>query len=228
MILILFIPTNPSQFCLNNLKIYIINLESRSDRKQQIETQLKTQNITNYEFIKAINGKELNVDDLQKQNIISKSDLKKGVYGCYLSHYNVLQKIVNDPNVQYGIIFEDDIILSDNFIEKFNRIVTTIQNTQASWDILYLDINCFNDKCKKGNYISPTIYYSEEMIWGAQAYLVNKDVAKKLLNILMPIKTPYDVELMEQCHGNSLKCLVLNEKIIHVSNFDDSDTIGIK
>jgi hypothetical protein len=44
-------------------KIKIVNLERRPDRKENMIEKLKQQNITNYEFIRAVDGRELEPTD---------------------------------------------------------------------------------------------------------------------------------------------------------------------
>ena len=41
-----------------------------------------------------------------------------GAIGCYLSHIEVWKKIKEDKNCNYGMIFEDDVIVKHNLKQK--------------------------------------------------------------------------------------------------------------
>ena len=79
---------NEAQFDTNNIKI--INLKKRTDRKQNVKTQLDKLGIYNYEFYEAINGYEIEESEKigEIQQLFRNNDFlyKKGVIGCALSH----------------------------------------------------------------------------------------------------------------------------------------------
>jgi hypothetical protein len=113
-------------------KIYIINLEHRTDRKDSVIKQLKKEGITNYEFINAVNGDDSAV--LKMFNKIRKNSSKIGTpghLGCLLSHKKVLLKAKED-NVKQFMILEDDIILKDGFMDRLNSI------SLPDWECIYL------------------------------------------------------------------------------------------
>jgi GR25 family glycosyltransferase involved in LPS biosynthesis len=113
-------------------KIYIINLEHRKDRKDSVIKQLEKENITNYEFITAVNGNDDEIINLFKN--IRKNGSKIGTLGhlgCLLSHKKVLMKAKED-NVNSFMILEDDIILKDGFINRLNSICI------PDWECIYL------------------------------------------------------------------------------------------
>lgn len=62
------------------------------------------------------------------------TDKSHGAYGCYLSHKNIWQEII-DNNYQNTIIFEDDAIFCENFTELF---LNFISNLPENWDQAYL------------------------------------------------------------------------------------------
>lgn len=112
----------------NNCTIYIINLESSIDRKNFIKSQLDLylNKDINYEFFRAINGKEnpnfylFNKYNekkrfLRKGNMMSLSQL-----GCFASHYLLWEKCIE---LNTGIvILEDDSIIQENFVDVYNFI----------------------------------------------------------------------------------------------------------
>ena len=70
-------------------KIYVINLKRRPDRKKAI---LEANPEIDFTFIEAVDGKELNIDQLLSEGKINKSFfdpsgmVTMGVYACALSH----------------------------------------------------------------------------------------------------------------------------------------------
>ena len=113
-------------------KIYIINLEHRTDRKDNVIKQLKKEGITNYEFVNAVNGTDSTILKLFKK--IRKNSSKIGTpghLGCLLSHRKVLLKAKED-NVNQFMILEDDVILKDGFMDRLNDVVL------PEWECIYL------------------------------------------------------------------------------------------
>ena len=112
-------------------KIYIINLERRTDRKEQIIKQLKKYKITNYEIINAVDGKNIIIQELFNK-LKNKTKINTpGHLGCLLSHKKVLLKALED-NVKSFMILEDDIIFKDNFLEKIKTLKL------PEWECIYL------------------------------------------------------------------------------------------
>jgi len=113
-------------------KIYIINLEHRTDRKEAVIKQLEKEGMMNYEFVNAVNGTDSAI--LKKFKKIRKNGSKIGTpghLGCLLSHKKVLLKAKED-NVKQFMILEDDVILKDGFINRLNSI------SLPDWECIYL------------------------------------------------------------------------------------------
>lgn len=113
-------------------KIYIINLEHRTDRKDSVIKQLEKEGITNYEFVNAVNGTDSTILKMFKK--IRKNGSKIGTsghLGCLLSHRKVLLKAKED-NVNQFMILEDDVILKDGFMNRLNDVVL------PEWECIYL------------------------------------------------------------------------------------------
>jgi GR25 family glycosyltransferase involved in LPS biosynthesis len=96
------------------MKIYVINLSHRLDRKQFMLDQFKKYSITDYEFVEAVNGSTLDIsltgyDDLRAKNIFRAMSNRE--IACALSHVLVYKKIISSG--QRGIILEDDCVLSE-------------------------------------------------------------------------------------------------------------------
>lgn len=103
-------------------KAYCINLKERLDRKRSAQNQFKSIGLNDVEFIDAFKTDNEGVF------------LTKGAHGCALSHLYIYNKVKKErfDNV---IIFEDDIIFCEEFLNKVNPILECLKN--MDWDIFY-------------------------------------------------------------------------------------------
>lgn len=98
------------------MKIYVVNLKRRTDRKEFMISQFEKFGITNYEFVEAVDGKTLDLNEVGYSE--SKAarwcrPLTKSEIGCSLSHVKIYDKMVEDG--LRGIILEDDTIITEEF-----------------------------------------------------------------------------------------------------------------
>lgn len=100
------------------MKIYVVNLKRRTDRKEFMLSQFKEFGITDYEFVEAVDGRTLDLNEVGYSE--SKASrwcrpLTKSEIGCSLSHVKVYNKMVEDGS--RGIILEDDTIITEELAE---------------------------------------------------------------------------------------------------------------
>ena len=162
---------------------FVINLLRRTDRKEAIEILFDKEQITEYEFYEAIDGKELVVTN-EITNLFIGNDFgnRKGVIGCALSHYNLWKQLLEDPTNDYYVIFEDDFTVSNGFKAKYDKHLDLIKN--STYDMVFLGYHVRDEHKKEqiksihGKPIVPlkmSIY-----IGGFYSYLITKSGAKKL------------------------------------------------
>jgi len=167
-------------------KIYFINLEDNKDRWDNLSPELKEKIIR----FPAINGKELDKDQLIKDGIISeKNILKMGQIGCALSHITILKKI-QQQDEPYGLILEDDVIIPPNFSVEDLKL-------PKDFDICFLGgCNIKGEKVSE-NWIQPTSKNdSFNLCW--HAVLVKKDNVQKILDLLKPLRRPIDSQIRDE------------------------------
>jgi glycosyl transferase family 25 len=102
-------------------KVFYINCEHRTDRKESIESVFKLVNFNNYERINAYYIP------------------KNGALGCAKSHLMAL-KIAKEKNYKNVLILEDDFILNIN-PTLFNQNIKRFFNKSLNWDVLMLSSN---------------------------------------------------------------------------------------
>lgn len=96
--------------------IYAINLERRSDRKQNVLDQFADFDVCNINFFKAIQH-------------------DKGQIGCALSHLELI-KFAKQNNMDYIIVIEDDILINKAISsKKFIKILSCLTKNFDKYEI---------------------------------------------------------------------------------------------
>jgi len=96
------------------MKVYVINLKRRTDRKDSIVSQFKNLDITNYEFIEAVDGQKQDLSKFANKRLQLKYGiLSNAEMAVALSHKIAYNKII--ASGERGIIVEDDVIINQQF-----------------------------------------------------------------------------------------------------------------
>ena len=193
----------------NYMKVYVIHYKKLIERKENIIKQFKIHNITNYEFI------EIDRDELEKENItIFEKNYSKSQIAISLSHFYAYNKIIEN-NYNFGLIFEDDVIFSNDFINKLNVYLSQLPE---DYDMLFIGNGC-NLHIQNNKLIPNKFIYEKNLEptkWGGNgatrcvdSYIVNKKCAIKLCeyikNIKYKINQPIDWWLNKALRDNKFK-----------------------
>ena len=178
------------------MKTYIVNLKKREDRRKEISTLFSNINFTNYEFYEAVNGFEIDLS-LEIKNLFEGNDFfnRKGMIGCALSHYNLWLNLIKDSANDYYIILEDDINVSDNFIEDLNESIKLLNNnlnTDNNIDFLYLGYSKYDDNENRNydltdentNKIKIKDINIHNFVGGTFGYIATKNGALKIIDVI--------------------------------------------
>ncbi len=194
-----FIKRNWQQYCKTkkmNIPIYVISLARAIDRRADITARLKSAGMK-FEIIDAVNGKELDLSTIK--NRIKNKHLKRNEIGCFLSHYNLWQRMVHDKT-PFALILEDDAEWDDDFFQ----IVTDLVQSRYYWNVINL-----------ASTTEGKIYSTLEQVGHHRqfvrltkpkgmtaAHLIDLDGAKKLLKHCYEIQTQVDQQwkLYWQCN----------------------------
>lgn len=222
-----FIKINELEQTSNNNILYpikIVNLKHRTDRKENINKLMQIENIINYEFFEAINGKELEQSN-ELINLFDRNDFnyKKGVIGCALSHLYLWKQLTEDDNNNFYVILEDDIELCKNFKAHLDVCCKLFveQNLEHLSLGEYFSNKLFpNNDSKLETYVKDL--YTE---WNVTfAYIISKSAAKKALDYVnnCSIKCAFD---NPQAFGYILNYSALNFKLVNceIINQNGSD-----
>ncbi len=172
-------------------RIFIINLKKNIERKELMLKKLEKLQITNYEFVTAINGYEqpyynhYTVFRLRNQYFEN-----AGTYGLLMSALKILifSKIKKFKRI---LILEDDVIFHKNFINEFNKKIKDI----PQWKLLYFGTSLhewrFTERCKMIS--NKGIMTSSGSIPGAFGVGIDSSIFNELINSIYITGMPWDL-----------------------------------
>ena len=173
--------------------IFIISLARAKERRADISRRLDAAGVS-YEIFDGVDGEALNLaglgDRLKPDDYRIKygRGFTRGEIGCYLSHYNLWQKIV-DEKIEHAIIFEDDAVWDEDFFET----VLNLLKTNHYWELVLLSANDRRADfvlCDVGN--RRNLIRHKRRAWGMVAYIIRRSGAEKLLDYCWEIRAGID------------------------------------
>lgn len=223
--------------------IFVINLEKSHERRAFVTEQFHVFPEIEYQFFKAVNGKENPDYPLFKRYNEQERFKRKGnkmnlsQLGCWASHYHLWEKCVelNQPI----IILEDDAIIHSHFPNAYQFI----NSEENQFEFFWLSPPAPRVRGQKGKTIFtiPNSHCKIERFykgWGnATGYFITPQAAKKLLNFTK--EWIYDVDItMDRYWENKLDYLAFTpacvepdfskESNIPVNKGKSNRTISIK
>lgn len=168
-------------------RIYMINLWRRHERRDKMNLNFDALGLEVHHF-PAVDGKLMDEDFLKQMNIqflpgyedpYSKRPMTMGEIGCFLSHYFIWERMVEE-NLQEVLILEDDIKFEPFFKQRLEMIMEDVRRN-PSWDLVYLGrkrlIDSVEPEVEGTTYlVRPSYSY-----W-TLGYLISLKGAKKLLD----------------------------------------------
>lgn len=186
--------------------IYIINRLQDYSRKENVISKLEFIQGLNYEVIKATTGENLPpIKEMLKENTLFRvftdpiGRVTKNIFATALSHQKVYKHFLNS-NYNTCLILEDDIEFTKEFyvdcsngnFKKFNE-----EATNTKYDILFWGRTKTSGEIENIKQITDKLYKTKRntSFYGAHAYQVSRQGAKKLIEKGLPIKYAADVLL---------------------------------
>ena len=170
----------------DDIAFYVINMDKDKERYEKIINNYKNSDFPSNKLIRypAVIGKEVNIDDWLSSDAISELNLmerngyrthhhslSRGGIGCFLSHYNLAKKLVNDSVNSY-LVFEDDTRIHN---DTYDKIQKSIENAPDDWDmILFYTVRAVG-RGENGE------LNRIKSFWGLNCYIINKNAAKKII-----------------------------------------------
>ena len=206
-------------------KIIIVNLKKREDRKNNVIKIFNENNITPYYFYEAIDGKTINLT-YEIKNLFNGNDFnsRKGFIGCALSHYNIWIDLIKDKENNYYVIFEDDILLREEFNENFNKSIKFVNKNIENTDFLFMGYHRFNNE----NDFSIINFNNNNYIGGTFSYIITKKGAYKMLDYISNNGIKHGIDYLIKINkklniyelGSNI---VLSEWVKNINDSIDSD-----
>jgi GR25 family glycosyltransferase involved in LPS biosynthesis len=190
------------------MKIFVIHYKKLINRKLFILSQFKKYNIQNYEFI------EIDRDELYNHDIsMFQKNYNNSQIAISLSHFYAYKQISDKYN--NGLIFEDDVILNNNFINILHKYMNQLP---TNYDMLFIGNGC-NLHIEKHKLISNKNIYEKCLYptnWGGNgasrccdSYIISKKCANTLCkyinNLKYKINLPIDWWLNVAARDNIFK-----------------------
>jgi glycosyl transferase family 25 len=190
------------------MKIFVLHYSKLVDRKNYILEQFNKQGIIDYEFIEKYDKNEITDYESNLFDI----NYEKSTMSLHLKH-NYVYNIIAE-NYERALIFEDDVILCDNFIDKLNNYITQLPE---NFDMLFIGDGC-NLHIEKHKLIPNKNIYEKCLYptsWGGDgaskccdSYIISKKCANKLCEYIKKsdkINLPIDWWLNVASRDNDFK-----------------------
>ena len=201
-------------------KTIIINLDKRPDRFEKIKKE-KQFDFLEYLRFPAVDGSKI-FSNPQLEKIFEGNDynMKQGMVGCALSHIKIYIDFINTKNLDVLLILEDDIICCDNFKQKFME--TCEKLFINNWDICYIGHHNKYPEEKNTNTNIKKYTAQESLnfsIGGTFSYLISKQGAKKLLEIINTFGMINCIDTIQQKSADFLSVYYCYPSLIYCENF---------
>jgi len=152
-------------------KIYYVNLDSRSDRREYMESQFDHWKIKNYHRISA--SKYLSTEDYKWSDLVLDESISFGsaAVANSITHIEMIKNWLETTNEKYLLMMEDDYDLS--LIEYWNFDWSYLMNNiPTNWDCIQLGF--------ENNKMIPFFLHPTMPLYGFGPCLITRKYAEKL------------------------------------------------
>lgn len=163
------------------MKTYIVNLEKDTERKEYMENLLNPLTFLERSYIKAVYGKFLPEEELNKKFDLELArkrygrPINPGEIGCTLSHFKCYSELLKSCE-PYALLLEDDITIMRDFSE-IDAIASSLPADEP-W-VLFLSADYWYTSMRKFN--SKNSIASVYDAVGTYAYIINRKGAELIL-----------------------------------------------
>lgn len=207
--------------------IYLaINLPKSAERRAQVEQQAQKAGIT-IQIVPAISGAELTDEqramyDSRRHASMFTADLTPNEQACMHSHIKALRTFL-ESDADYAAIFEDDVLLSDDFCAGIDCLLHRVQG----WEIvkLYSEPCRLYDICPpmKDAPIQPV--FPKKIPWVAVGFLYSRAGAEKLVKKLSTFWLPADVMLARVMLSERIPVIGVTPNLVTTSDPNNEQSV---
>nr|QBK89958.1 MAG: glycosyltransferase family 25 [Pithovirus LCPAC101] len=181
----------------NLTNIYCINVRSSTDRRKRMVNRFETSGILDkVTFIDAIPSNSGLIDYYAgyTSNEKEKDKIKRNVISCKASHIKAIRQFLSDaPSIyfegenenivnNYGIICEDDIMLSNDFLRRYEETIQNLPDNTPLICLSYLIWQYGDIKWSGKDRNIENICNIGKDVWGTQMYMISREYAIKVIN----------------------------------------------
>ena len=159
-------------------KIYCINLDRRTDRWDETQTELKKWGLEN---------EVVRYSGIDGNTLKNETQIKGGELGILNTHLKIINES-KEKEYKNILILEDDI----EFTEKIKLLDEYMSIVPNDWDMIYFGGNHNKHMGKKINYLNDKIIKLEET-YGIHCVAINDSIYDLILNVIDKRKKPIDV-----------------------------------
>tara|TARA_Y100000385_G_scaffold253459_1_gene277618 strand:- start:1527 stop:4499 length:2973 start_codon:yes stop_codon:yes gene_type:complete len=214
--------------------IYILNLDRRIDRYNNLVKRLNDIDINYFEQFYAIDGNikimnilynyYSNIPYLEKEIEIRRKFISSsGSLAILFSMKNMLNDAIKYKYKKI-LVLQDDIFFINNFFDILKYDLEAIKN--INWKLLYLGANDRNLRYQKKNIINDKkykYYYAEGNVDGAFGVMIDHSIFHELLEEIDKFILPFDSGPLKTIQKKYLKeCIVLFPNLI-IADVTESD-----
>jgi GR25 family glycosyltransferase involved in LPS biosynthesis len=177
-------------------KIFVINLEERTDRLERVSDLLHYLQIP-FEKVSAIH--KSTVQGLHSSLIHNYPETTltlPGYLACLLSHLSIYKTAI-DRGYKSILIFEDDILVHKNIKDLFKNVMN---NIPLNWDVLYLGYLPLSEDMSVWSYrFTPDSIINELIVrckgfWCTHAYCIKDTIMKHIISTHNSLIPPVEID----------------------------------
>ena len=206
-------------------KIFIINLENRTDRKEEVLNEMvkiKANQVAEIEVFKAIRPNKILIEKWNKnfinplpawalQRKLDPENYRLGALGCLLSHLTIIQKSLN-LNYENILILEDDAEFTSyqedlsTILKKYEKFIDNILNNRG---IFYLG---GNNSIAGMKHLVDNLYLTYGT-FTTSSYIINKKTMQFISDKIIGYPKEIDKFYCENIQPN-FQCITIHPPII--------------
>lgn len=198
-----------------NYKLFYINIDKDGTRDKRFQANIKKMVKYNVDRFEGTNVKKMKkekylpyftnkaINDCLRGYKVRDEDLSFGGMGCALSHIRLWEQLTQDTSSEFFIIFEDDLVVTDDFIDTMLETYKTIETTLDP-NIHILTFTQINRRTEDKIVTSIPGVFRRDHFWGLCAYIINRKAAEKILKNIFPLKEQIDSYISYQIQRKNL------------------------
>ena len=181
------------------MQAYVINLARAPDRRAFITAEL-ARTRTPYEFVDAVDGRELDFDDSSLIDpAVHDGSFRLGAgiggaAGCALSHLGVYRKVIED-GLERALILEDDVSLPSDLAELAESVGQQLVGAEVALLCFHSNQPCRVTRSGSVGLPSGRLLVDPvdvRQLGSTGAYVITREACVRMARTVLPVRVPAD------------------------------------